>query len=163
MEVNGTTFKRAVSLTGRFNNELAKFIDTIGFEIESDAPHYWGFSIPKNRYEEPELDELEEVLDIVGEFGEDRYERLLEDTRLTPSELKSYQQNLVVNVAQDGDHGGYFYGQISFKEATLFVIVERRGYAFSGLDLDLMGMFKTLDAASEQLFPDAVFFKRDEC
>ena len=121
-----------------------------------------GFSIPKNTYEEPELDELEQAIDPVGEFGEDRYERILDGARLTPKELKLYQENLVAHVAQDGDHGGYFYGQISCKEATLFVIVERRGYAFFGLDLDLMGMFKTLEAASEQLFPDAVFFKEND-
>ena len=151
MEISKEEFELVESVTGvsfLFPTQITVF-EEIGFNYEDECTDYLGRYLPDKDWKQPTEESLQEWFSSSGidlttylETGQD----------IPPDELVNFQKFLrefLYSYKED-----VFVGHISCRSSSLVVFVERLGDSIDGVDVEVKGIFPSIDIGLDTLFPD---------
>ena len=127
--------------------------NVIVFEPEYDS-EYEGCFVHQDRWLAPEAEEVLEWLEWSQDSSEFRLAKYEKDGKLSIAEQKAFKDYVIESCVDNGDYPGVFLGVLSHKKQCLYVYTTRSGYSFEGIEIDILGLFKSKEEAEKALFAD---------
>ena len=151
MEVSEDEFDQVKSVSGLsllFPSQVT-ILDEIGFDYEDECTEYVGRYLPDKDWKQPTNESLLEWFSTSG-IDLSTY---IETGQNIPSDKLSTFQNFL-RESLYGYQEDVFVGYISYEGSSLIVFTERLGDSIDGVQVEVKGIFPSLEVGLNTIFPD---------
>ena len=151
MEVTREDYNRVQSVTGLsllFPSQRVIF-EEISFNYEDECTNYIGRYLPDRDWKQPTE---ESVLEWFSTSGVD-LSPYIENGQTIPSDKLLNFQNFLREFSC-GYKEDVFVGYVSCESSSLVVFVGRLGDSIDGVDVDVKGVFPSIEIGLDTIFPD---------
>ena len=160
VKINSKQFEEGLAVCSSSSQRQLQWLESIGFELDAEITNYFGVFISDD--------------DIAFEVGDDVHiyvlqdDEFIDDARVaelesgispTDDEIKHYVQLRIDEMREGEAHPWIFWGSLECGDENLYVLASKVGYSFEGIDVDLIGIFKSLDEAIETAFIGGTLYR----
>ena len=159
MQITEQQYNQALETLTASKQKQLTWLESVGFEFDSDVGEYFGVFISTDDIAFEVRDEVHiYVLQDDGFIDDARVAELENGAKANEDEIDRYV-SLRIKEMRDGEaHPWIFWGSLDCGEDKLFVLADKVGYSFEGVDTNFIGIFRSLDEAAETAFGDGTLY-----